>query len=182
MPQPGVRVCHRKPSNSKSPGRGFPFALPRSRCEGGPARNAQPAPRAQEKGAPRGPSAREAPCASATSCPPAAGAAVLSAMAGLASGFGTGPGDPRLHGRARAGRSAPRAASPQGARTRATLAAAQRASNRGPPHAGHAMRRARAISGARLSASPRLHLRPIDLLVWEGPYRRENSSRRRLPT
>ena len=32
-------------------------------------------------------------------------AAVLSAMAGLTSGFGMGPGDPRLHGRARAGRS-----------------------------------------------------------------------------
>ena len=41
--------------------------------------------------------------------------------------------------------------------------------------------RARAISTARLNASRRLQLRPIDLVVYEGPYRRENSSRRRLP-
>ncbi len=32
------------------------------------------------------------------------------------------------------------------------------------------MRRARAISAARLSASPRLHLRPIDQVVYLGPY------------
>jgi len=43
------------------------------------------------------------------------------------------------------------------------------------------MRRARAISAARLSASPRLHLRPIDQVVYLGPYRRVDSSRRRLP-
>ena len=43
------------------------------------------------------------------------------------------------------------------------------------------MARARAISTARLNASRRLQLRPIDLVVYEGPYRRENSSRRRLP-
>ena len=42
-------------------------------------------------------------------------------------------------------------------------------------------RRARPISNARLNASPRLHLRPIDLVVYEGPYRKENSSRRWLP-
>lgn len=36
---------------------------------------------------------------------PRAGPAVLSAMAGLTAGFGMGPGDPRLRGRARAGRS-----------------------------------------------------------------------------
>ena len=36
---------------------------------------------------------------------PQPGAAVLSAMAGLTAGFGMGPGDPRLRGRARAGRS-----------------------------------------------------------------------------
>jgi len=43
------------------------------------------------------------------------------------------------------------------------------------------MRRARAISAARLSASPRLHLRPIDQVVYLGPYRKVDSSRRRLP-
>ena len=41
--------------------------------------------------------------------------------------------------------------------------------------------RARAISAARLRRSPALHLPPIDLVVCEGPYRREDSSRDRLP-
>lgn len=49
------------------------------------------------------------------------------------------------------------------------------------PESGARMARARAISTARLNASRRLQLRPIDLVVYEGPYRRENSSRRRLP-
>ena len=43
-------------------------------------------------------------------------------------------------------------------------------------------RRARAISAARLNGSPRLQLRPIDQVFCLGPYRKENSSRRRLPT
>ena len=42
-------------------------------------------------------------------------------------------------------------------------------------------RRARPISTARLSASRRLHLRPIDLVVYEGSYQKENSSRDGLP-
>ena len=42
-------------------------------------------------------------------------------------------------------------------------------------------RRARAISNARLNGSPRLQLRPIDQVVYLGPYRKGNSSRRRLP-
>ena len=113
--------------------------------------------RAQEKGAPRGPSAREAPCASATSCPPAAGAAVLSAMAGLASGFGMGPGDPRLHGRARGGRSAPARLSGRPGRARAppwrSHSEHRTGGRRRMPV--HAMRRARAISSARLSAVAR---------------------------
>ena len=50
-----------------------------------------------------------------------------------------------------------------------------------PPHWKAEYGRARAISDARLSASPRLHLRPIDLVVYEGPYRREDSSRDWLP-
>ena len=117
---------------------------------------------------------------------PQPGAAVLSAKAGLTAGFGMGPGDPRLCGRARGGRS-PAALCMEPAR------------NPSPgrpwrPHGGHGqkmahrarcfpsrMRRARAISAARLSASPRLHLRPIDQVVYLGPYRKVDSSRRRLP-
>ena len=57
-------------------------------------------------------------------------AAVLSARAGLTSEFGTGSGDPRLHGRTRAGRSRAGAiyalVKVPGARVRATLAAAWR--------------------------------------------------------
>ena len=41
--------------------------------------------------------------------------------------------------------------------------------------------RARPISTARLNASRRLQLRPIYHVVYMGTYRRENSSRRRLP-
>ena len=44
-----------------------------------------------------------------------------------------------------------------------------------------ASRRARPISGARLKASPPLHLRPINQVVSLGPYRREGPSRGRLP-
>ena len=44
---------------------------------------------------------------------PQPGAAVLSAMAGLTAGFGMGPGDPRLRGRARAGRSRRSGAGPR---------------------------------------------------------------------
>ena len=39
---------------------------------------------------------------------------------------------------------------------------------------GWEMRRARAISTPRLSASPRLHLGPINQVVYLGPYRKEN--------
>ena len=41
--------------------------------------------------------------------------------------------------------------------------------------------RARPISTARLRSSHALHLRPIDLVVYQGPYRRENSSWDWLP-
>ena len=46
-----------------------------------------------------------APRMSATPYPPTGDPAVLSAMGGLTAGFGMGPGDPPLHGRAHAGRS-----------------------------------------------------------------------------
>ena len=113
-------------------------------------------------------------------------AAVLSAKAGLTAGFGMGPGDPRLCGRARGGRS-PAALIFEPARNPCP-------GRPWRPHGGHGqkithrarcfssrMRRARAISAARLSASPRLHLRPIDQVVYLGPYQRVDSSRRRLP-
>ena len=117
---------------------------------------------------------------------PQPGAAVLSAKAGLTAGFGMGPGDPRLCGRARGGRS-PAAHDMEPARS-------PHPGRPWRPHGGHGqktahrarcfpsrMRRARAISAARLSASPRLHLRPIDQVVYLGPYRKVDSSRRRLP-
>ena len=113
-------------------------------------------------------------------------AAVLSAKAGLTAGFGMGPGDPRLCGRARGGRSPAaqvfeparnplpgRPWRPHGGHGQKTAHRARCLSSR--------MRRARAISAARLSASPRLHLRPIDQVVYLGPYRKVDSSRRRLP-
>ena len=113
-------------------------------------------------------------------------AAVLSAKAGLTAGFGMGPGAPRLCGRARGGRS-PAAQVFEPARNPCP-------GRPWRPHGGHGskmahrarclssrMRRARAISAARLSASPRLHLRPIDQVVYLGPYRKVDSSRRRLP-
>ena len=64
---------------------------------------------------------------------PRTSSAVLSATAGLTAGFGTGPGDPRLHGRARGGRS-PAAgifSLPRSPSSGATLAAAWRRSFEG---------------------------------------------------
>ena len=113
-------------------------------------------------------------------------AAVLSAKAGLTAGFGMGPGDPRLCGRARGGRSpaaqmysslpgTPVRGDPGGRMAGTDRRCASRSVLQSR------MRRARAISAARLSASPRLHLRPIDQVVYLGPYRKVDSSRRRLP-
>ena len=117
---------------------------------------------------------------------PQPGAAVLSAKAGLTAGFGMGPGDPRLCGRARGGRSpaAQMYSSLPGTPVRGDPGG--RMAGTEEDHASRSvlqsrMRRARAISAARLSASPRLHLRPIDQVVYLGPYRRVDSSRRRLP-
>ena len=112
-------------------------------------------------------------------------AAVLSAKAGLTAGFGMGPGDPRLRGRARGGRS-PAAQVFEPARSPVRGDPGGRMAGTEEDHASRSvlqsrMRRARAISAARLSASPRLHLRPIDQVVYLGPYRRVDSSRRRLP-
>ena len=60
---------------------------------------------------------------------------------------------------------------------------AQRGQTEGRPTATSYVRgrRARPISTARLSASRRLHLLPINQVVYLGPYRREDSSRDWLP-
>ena len=123
---------------------------------------------------------------------PRAGPAVPSALGGLASGFGMGPGVPRppwpltggrrsscddcvpptLEGAVSAcpgGRTAsltdPIPLRPQVSRTRQAHETAP---------AGMRRVRARAISAARLRLSPALHLRPINQVVYLGPYRKEN--------
>ena len=119
---------------------------------------------------------------------PRPGAAVLSARRGLTAEFGMGSGDPPLCGSAR------------GRRSRGQLYVARPGPGCAPRRPGGRMRapcrhdretyvslsvskrRARAISNARLSASPRLQLHPIDLVFYQGPYRKGSSSRRRLPT
>ena len=68
------------------------------------ARRGAQSPRESER-APQGPQGRKRPARARRPGLPRAGPAVLSAMAGLTAGFGMGPGDPRLRGRARAGRS-----------------------------------------------------------------------------
>ena len=138
-------------------------------------RGSDAAPRAIEKRPPRARRpALPQPCA-----------AVLSAKAGLTAGFGMGPGDPRLCGRARGGRS-PAAHVYEPARVPfrgdpGGRAAKEAESSRRLAKSLTRMRRARAISSARLSGSPRLHLRPVDRVFYPGPYRKVDSSRRRLP-
>ena len=71
----------------------------------------------------------------------------------------------------------------RGAAFHRALGAAQRAQASSPPGPpmGRACGGARPISAARLRRSPALHLRPIELVVYEWPYRREISSRDGLP-
>lgn len=148
---------------------------------------------AERSGAPRAPLRTDVKVPSTGQRRPAlprASPAVPSALGGLASGFGMGPGVPRppwpLTGGRRSAhhevvmcvRADPRA-----------LGAAQRGD--GPwgstsdPTGSIArhpwaptfemMRvRARAISAARLRPSPTLHLRPIDQVFYLGPYQKEN--------
>ena len=75
-----------------------------SRREGRPPPGRANAPGKQE-GPPRAPRCSKRPARARRPGLPRACPAVLSAMAGLTAGFGMGPGDPRLRGRARAGRS-----------------------------------------------------------------------------
>ena len=131
---------------------------------------------------PRGtPAKREASPMGATPYPPTDSTAVLSATAGLTAGFGMGPGDPRLHGRAHGGCSPWFSRCGASARHPGGRIAQRDAHPLDRTDPGVVKRRARAISNARLNGSPRLQLRPIDQVVYLGPYQRGNSSRRRLP-
>ena len=123
---------------------------------------------------------------------PRADPAVPSALGGLASGFGMGPGVPRppwpLTGGRRSSMTMRMPPTRRGTPPRA-LGAAQRARRIRYPSstllsctrqahaaapAGMRRVRARAISAARLRLSPALHLRPINQVVYLGPYRKEN--------
>ena len=153
-------------------------------AEATPANN-QSAPKTREAArgiSPGPPRHANAPRWSATSCSPTDYSAVPSALGGLTSGFGMGPGVPPppwsltneghsvVRGRASArcpgGRTAQRVLGQKVARPRLPMSG---------------KRRARPISTARLSASRRLHLLPINQVVYLGPYRREDSSRDWLP-
>ena len=112
--------------------------------------------------------------------------AVPSALAGLTSGFGMGPGVPRPPwppapgGRCGAGcAGAGGAPGRPGGRTALGEDALLRTV--GAEGTDCVSRRARPISGARLRRSRALHLRPINQVVSLGPYRREGPSRGRLP-
>ena len=103
-------------------------------------------------------------------------------MAGLTSEFGMGSGDPRLHGRARRACSHARIDRERAPwRLHGALYVERDRAARFRAEQVHEKRRARAISTARLSGSPRLQLRPIYQMVYLGPYHRGNSSWGRLP-
>ena len=118
---------------------------------------------------------------SATSCSPTGYPAVPSALGGLTSGFGMGPGVPPLPwSLTNEGHSSVRgeaSAVPWGPHS----ATSRRPVSKRIAGTEKEERRARPISTARLNALPRLHLQPINLVVYQGPYRRENSSWDWLP-
>ncbi len=125
----------------------------------------------------RPPRRRNAPCWSATSCSPTDSLRSTIGARGLNFRVrnGTGCASPAMvadqqgafQGYGRAVPSGPHSVTSDGPR--------------GPLGIACMKRRARPISTARLNASQRLHLRPIELVVYEWPYRRENSSRDWLP-
>ena len=110
---------------------------------------------------------------------PRPGAAVLSARRGLTAEFGMGSGDPPLHGSAREGRSHSCTLASACARTSLSRTGNLEWILRSREIS--ANRRARAISNARLRRSRALQLRPIDLVVCQGPYRKGDRSWGRLP-
>ena len=104
-PRARARRRHRPPRRGPPP-----QCARRPRARAGPrnaerprARDASGAFRAPARGGPR--AIDERPPRARLPSLPRTSSAVLSATAGLTAGFGTGPGDPRLHGRARGGRS-----------------------------------------------------------------------------
>ena len=111
---------------------------------------------------------------------PRTDSAVPSALGGLTSGFGMGPGVPPppwpLTNEGHSVFRGPRRGVPWGPHS-------MQARRHNRPHRPRPRRdgRARPISAARLRRSRALHLRPIDLVVYQGPYRREDSSRDWLP-
>ena len=126
-------------------------------------------------------SARKAPRAGATTPPPADFLRSTPGDGGLSCRVRDGTGrSPPPWSRPR-GALAPRALRTPSGRPGGRMAHGREEPPRPPGLAARRMARARAISTARLNASRRLQLRPIDQMVYLGPYRRENSSRRRLP-
>ena len=123
------------------------------------------------------PLTKNAPCWPAASCSPTDYTAVPSALGGLTSGFGTGPGVPPLPWPpANKGRSHLRSAPPPCPQGRTALESSlssglDRAHALPAPGKGERVR-ARTISTARLSTSPCLRLRPIEQVVYLCPYRK----------
>ena len=116
---------------------------------------------------------------------PRTDSAVPSALGGLTSGFGMGPGVPPLpwpltnKGRSSVLKQGPPPGAPSGPHSATPTILPSRSQ---PTRTrACAKGRARPISTARLSASRRLHLQPIDLVVYEGSYQKENSSWDGLP-
>ena len=111
---------------------------------------------------------------------PRTSSAVPSALGGLTSGFGTGPGVPPLPWPpAIKGRSlspVARSIPCPGGRTALQAESQRRDRSRYAPHRpgvrGRRRGRARTISSARLRASPPLHLRPIEQVVYLCPYQK----------
>lgn len=133
------------------------------------------------RGFPRGPRRTQMPLVGQRRpALPRTDSAVPSALGGLTSGFGMGPGVPPppwpLTNEGHSVFGGPRRGVPWGPHS-------MQARRHNRPHRPRPRRdgRARPISAARLRRSRALHLRPIDLVVYQGPYRREDSSRDWLP-
>ncbi len=175
-PRPPGRRSRR--NRARSPGGRHQRLCKNPRREGLRSRRSPPRNRGMKKGeGPAGTSRGALPCDEAPSTGqrrpalPRASPAVPSALAGLASGFGMGPGVPRPPGPLTGGR---RSAAPGRPRAPEGRTASRGSGARIRRGRSEVLRRARAISTPRLSASPRLHLGPINQVVYLGPYRKEN--------
>ena len=179
--------ARQRPPRHEKKGPGGPSAEERERKKGAPRRDPPAAPpRPSPPDAGRAPSTGQRRPAL-----PRADPAVPSALGGLASGFGMGPGVPRPPWPLTGGRRSScdveiashakgnLSACPGGRTASSTdlvsiidLSCTRQAHAAAP--AGMRRVRARAISAARLRLSPALHLRPINQVVYLGPYRKEN--------